>query len=200
MFWTNSFKFPRNECPSTSITFDHGEKLNIFFKSPISFFNIRVEMTNPFLSTHRERFKIFSFRLTIKVIWNRFPFWLILFIAKCQRSYLIICLKSYIYSFYHYLLFFCLAWMMSLMWYSMKILLFFLKMTCILLRCTYFWVEIEIRSLRGRGYEYVSKELKPNWKSSTLQRQIFHNQGFTVSFWFYFIWFFSVYWFWLPFK
>ena len=68
MFWSDSLKFSWNKCPSTSIRFYHGKKLHIFFKCPISFFDIWIEMTYPFLSAHREGFKEFSFWLTIELI------------------------------------------------------------------------------------------------------------------------------------
>ena len=138
---SDPLKFPWNKSPSASIALYHGEKLNILLKSPISFLDIRIQMTNPFLPAHRKRFKEFSLGLTVELIRNSLPLRLILFSSKYHKDYFIIYLNISTYSCYHYLLFFCLVWMMSLIWYSMKILLFLLNILCIFASCCSPWVN-----------------------------------------------------------
>ena len=114
VFGADSFELSGDEGPSASVIFNHDEKLYILLKGPVSFLDVGVEMADPFLPAHGEGFKVATFRSAVELIGDRFPLRFVLFIAESTNKYLMIYLKSSIYSFSHSLLFFCLVWMMSL--------------------------------------------------------------------------------------
>ena len=82
MFWPDAFHLPGDEGPSGSVTFDHGEKFNIFLKTPICFFDVRVEVADPFFSAHGECLEVVSFWAAEEGIRDGLPFWLIFFFTE----------------------------------------------------------------------------------------------------------------------